>query len=324
MRGSGVYDTAASRRRPPQPGASPMPTSALAAARAAPSTMSVDRLGALPDGFDAVARTLLIPLAARAHGDAMFPALAVGDDHAARLVAHLGVDVSPFLADRHSVCGVLSRTRLMRTAAQAFFDRHPEATGIALGAGLSHYHQWLDNGSNRWIDIDRAAVVALRQRWLPAAPPRRLNRVADLAQADWWQRAGLPLDRNGAPLLLLAEGVLMYLEPGQVQRLLWLIGEHAPPGSLLLADCFGSHMVGLEAWHPSVRRTAAHFRWGLQAAEDLAQPHRRLQLVAEQPVMDAMGAAEAYAARWFRFVTGVPFYSVYLLGVGRDPNEEGP
>lgn len=277
--------------------------------------------GATPQDWDAIARTLLIPLAARACGDAMFPALAVGDAHAARLVAELGVDIAPFVADRHSVCGVLSRTRLMRRAAQAFFDRHPKATGVALGAGLSHYHQWLDNGRNRWIDIDQAPVVALRERWLPAAPPRRLNCAADLAAPDWWLDAGLPLNRRGDPLLLLAEGVLMYLEPGQVQRLLWLIGEHAPTGSLLLADCFGRHMVGLEGWHPSVRLTAARFRWGLNAVEDLARPHPRLQLVAEQPVMDAMGAPEAYAARWFRFVTGVPFYSVYLLGVGRDMND---
>jgi O-methyltransferase involved in polyketide biosynthesis len=300
-----------------------MPTSFPADARAAAAPMPA-RSNALPEGFDAVARTLLIPLAARAHGDAMFPALAVGDGHAAGLIAELNVDIAPFLADRHSVCGVLSRTHLMRAAAQAFFERHPQATGVALGAGLSHYHQWLDNGTNRWIDIDRAPVVALRERWLPAAPPRRLNLAADLAEPDWWPRAGLPLDRSGTPLLLLAEGVLMYLEPEQVQRLLWLIGEHAPPGSLLLADCFGRHMVGLEGWHTSVRRTAARFRWGLHAAEDLAKPHRRLQLVAEQPVMDSMGAAEAYAARWFRFVTGAPFYSVYLLGVGRDPNDEGP
>ena len=61
----------------------------------------------------------------------------------------------------------------------------------------------------------------------------------------------------------------------------------------------------------------------LQAVEDLGRPHRRLQLVAEPPVMDPLGAAEAYAAGWFRFITGVPFYSVYLLGVGRDPNDEG-
>jgi O-methyltransferase involved in polyketide biosynthesis len=301
-----------------------MPTPPSAATRAATAPNTADRPVALPEGFDALARTLLIPLAARAHGDAMFPALAVGDGHAARLVAALNVDIAPFVADRHSVCGVLSRTRLLRAAAQAFFERHPRATGIALGAGLSHYHQWLDNGSNRWIDIDRAPVVALRERWLPATPPRRINRVADLTEPDWWLEAGLPLNGHGAPVLLLAEGVLMYLEPAQVQRLLWLIGEHAPPGSLLLADCFGRHMVGMEAWHPSVRLTAARFRWGLQAVEDLAQPHRRLQLVAEQPVMDSMGAAEAYAGRWFRFVTGVPFYSVYLLGVGRDPNDEGP
>jgi O-methyltransferase involved in polyketide biosynthesis len=302
-----------------------MATSPSATHAASAAATPAGHSGALPEDWDAIARTLLIPLAARARGDAMFPALAVGDAHAARLVAELGVDIAPFVADRHSVCGVLSRTRLMRCAAQAFFEQHPQATGIALGAGLSHYHQWLDNGRNRWIDIDQAPVVALRERWLPASRPRRLNRAADLAAPDWWLDAGLPLNRRGDPLLLLAEGVLMYLEPGQVQRLLWLIGEHAPTGSLLLADCFGRHMVGLEGWHPSVRLTAARFRWGLNAVEDLVRPHPRLQLVAEQPVMDAMGAPEAYAARWFRFVTGVPFYSVYLLGVGRDMNDgEGP
>ena len=298
-----------------------MPTPPPAAARAASTAQRIDGHAGPPD-LDAVARTLLIPLAARAHGDAMFPALAVNDRHAAALLAQLEVDVAPFVADRHSVCGVLSRTQLMRRVAESFFACHPRATGVALGAGLSHYHQWLDNGHNRWIDVDRAPVTALRERWLPSAK-RRLNRCADLSDPGWWQQAGLPQGRDGTPLLLLAEGVLMYLEPRQVNHLLWLFGEHAPAGSLLLADCFGRHLVGLEAWHPSVRLTDARFRWGLKAVEDLARPHPRLQVVAEQPVMDAMGPPEAYAARWFRFMTGVPFYSVYLLGVGRDPGDEG-
>lgn len=295
----------------------PMSSSPAAASPAAP-------LHALAAGFDAVAHTLLIPLAARACGDAMFPALAVGDGHAARLVEQLGADITPFAADRHSVCGVLSRTRLMRAAAQAFFAQHPLATGVALGAGLSHYHQWLDNGRNRWIDIDRAPVVALRERWLPSGTPRRLNRVADLAEPDWWLQAGLPQDRGGSPLLLIAEGLLMYLEPAQVQRLLWLLGEYAPAGSLLLADCFGGPLVGMEAWHPSVRLTQARFRWGLKDVDELARAHPRLHLIAEQAVMDAMGAPEAFAARWFRFLTGAPFYSVCLLGVGRAAGDDTP
>jgi len=301
-----------------------MPTSPSAAAKTKTAPRPAAHRRGLPADFDALARTLLIPLAARARGDAMFPALAVDDRHAAALIAQLDVDIAPYMADRHSVCGVLSRTQLMRAAAQCFFARHPRATGVALGAGLSHYHQWLDNGHNHWVDVDRAPVTALRERWLPSAPPRRRNRAADLTDPGWWHQAGLPQDRDGTPLLLLAEGVLMYLEPEQVDRLLWLFGEYAPPGSLLLADCFGRQLVGLENWHPSVRLTAARFRWGLKAIEDLARPHRRLHIVAEQPVMDAMGAPEAYLARWFRFFTGVPFYSVYLLGVGRDPTDEGP
>lgn len=264
----------------------------------------------------AVASTLLIPLAARSHADAMFPAMAVGDAHAARLLAALRADVSAFLADRHSMFGVLSRTRTMRAAAQRLFARHPQATGAALGAGLSHYHQWLDNGRNRWIDIDQPEVIALRERLLPpTADRRRTNVVADLTEDGWWQRAGLPEGPAAAPVLLLAEGVLMYLAPAQVQRLLHAFGRHAPPGSRLLADCFCRQMTGMDRLHPSVRLTPARFLWGLRDLAELSRPHPRLRLLAEHPVMDAMGLPYALAGQMLRFVTGVPFYGVFEIGV---------
>jgi O-methyltransferase involved in polyketide biosynthesis len=291
--------------------------------RAVPATMlSVSRApsAGAPPGFDALASTLLIPLAARAHADALFPALAARDAHAVRLLDALGADVSPYLADTHSMYGVLSRTRQMRRAGEAFFAAHPSATGAALGAGLSHYHQWLDNGRNHWIDIDRPAVTALREQLLPAQPRRR-NVAADLAAPGWWTAAGLPQRRRGPPLLLLAEGLLMYLEAAQVQHLLATFGEHAPPGSLLLADCFSRLMVGLEALHPSVRHTAARFRWGVGELAELTRAHARLELRDEQPVMDGMGLPERIVAQGLRLCTGVPFYSVYTLGLRRDAGD---
>ena len=112
--------------------------------------------------LDAVPFTLLIPLAARALGDAMFPAKAVHDVYAAQALRSLDTDVSLFLDDRISVYGVLSRTRIFCDLARHFFSRFPNALGVNLGCGLSHYFQWLDQHTNQWLDADLPQVMALR------------------------------------------------------------------------------------------------------------------------------------------------------------------
>ena len=124
-----------------------------------------DALAASPGVHElpAVPRTLLIPLAARAMGAGCFPHLACGDALATRLLQTLGVDVSAYLEDRPTVLNILWRTRHICRAARSFFVHHPHAWGINLGAGLSHYFQWLDNSHNTWVDADLPEVMALRR-----------------------------------------------------------------------------------------------------------------------------------------------------------------
>ncbi len=271
-----------------------------------------------PASLSAVPSTLAIPLAARAHGDAMFPAHAQHDRHALRLLQALGVDAAPYLADRPSIFGMLARTAVFRRCASEFFEHTPGATGVVLGAGLSHYHQWLDNGRNAWIDVDLPEVTALRDRWLPVDPGaagRRVNASADLTSAGWWEASGLPSGDHAPLLLAIAEGLVMYLEPEQVRRLLQTFGEQAAPGTRLLVDSFCWLAIGREKRHPSVRHTAARFRFGLRRPDELTRPHPRLHLRAVHPVMEAYGPP--YSLLWpaFRWFTGVPFYAVYELGV---------
>ena len=135
----------------------------------------------------------------------------------ARLLRALGAEVQPFLADQPTLYGVLARTREFRAQAAAFLDAHPRALGVSLGCGLAHYFQWLDRGRNRWIDADLPEVIALRETLLPGQPRRR-NHGVDLGRPGWWDRLGLPgRDGHRTPVLLICEGLLMYLEPAQVQ-----------------------------------------------------------------------------------------------------------
>ena len=273
-------------------------------------------LSSAPTRLGAVASTLFIPLAARAHGDALYPALAAGDAHAARLLEALGVDVAPFLADRPTLFSILARTHILRAQALQFFAQYPRALGVSLGCGLAHYHQWLDNGNNRWVDADVPEVTALRESLLPATDARRRNASMDLTQPGWWQRLRLPGVRSRTPMLLQCEGVLMYLTPDQVAAVLQEIGDNAPTGSVLLFDFVTSLAIGFAGEHPSVRYTGAEFHWGPRRMSEISAAHPRLTLCNTHQVMEAYAWPFAAMGSMFRWCFGLPFYAIAELRAG--------
>ncbi|MFT3802374.1 MAG: class I SAM-dependent methyltransferase [Burkholderiaceae bacterium] len=261
----------------------------------------------------AISDTLRIPLAARALGDALFPEVAVHDVCAAKALARLGDDGSLWLKDRHSVYGILSRTRIFRDLALSYLNDHPAGRLINLGSGLSHYFQWLDNGRARMTDADLPDVIALRREFL--GPPGERHQLVelDLCQPGWWDRLGLPPDRTGEPVFLMSEGVLMYLRPQVVSAVLAEFGERAPAGSVLAFDAMCWLAAGHAKQHPSVRHTKAEIAWGPRRPDDLLTPHPRLRLAATHRVMEGYGLPFSVIGPLSRLLLRVPFYALYEL-----------
>lgn len=273
----------------------------------------------------AVPSTLLIPLAARARGDHYFPWLACGDAVAADLLERLGADVEAYLNDLPTVLNVLWRSRFIRDTAQGFFLMHPGAQGVNLGCGLSHHFQWLDTGANHWLDADLPEVMALRRPLLPAQCPRARLAEVDITEPGWWDRLGLPTRDAAAgepppqPVLVLCEGVLMYLEPAQVEAVLAEFAQCAPAGSRLVLDVLTHRAVGTAARHASVGPTGAEFRWGVARLSDLAAVHPRLELLHEHSVAECYGwAGLALETLWWPWL-GAPLYGMVTLGVHDSP-----
>ena len=259
--------------------------------------------------------TLLIPLAARAYGDKAYPSLACHDAFAADALKRLGTDVAPFLKDRASVFGVLSRTRTFTTLANDFFRKFPNATGASLGCGLSCYFQWLDYQTNHWLDVDLPEVIRLRKQLLPAGSKRHRHAATDLARPGWWRRLKLSHGKNQAPVLLICEGILMYFQPDEVVEFLHEFADNAPPGSELLCDTLSWHCIGGAAHHPSVGYTHAQFNWGPRHVSDFTAPHPRLVLLSEHPVMDSYDWTYASIYLAYRAFWGVSLYGITRLGV---------
>lgn len=263
--------------------------------------------------LSAVASTLRIPLAARALGDRLFPQLAVDDIHAAKLLSALGDDGQQWLRDRVSVYAVLARTRCLRERAWRFLDKYPHGLIVNLGCGLSDYFQWLDNGQLQMIDADLPEVLALRRDLLPETHSRHHLCALDLTEGDWWEQLGLPTHREGIPVFLFCEGVLMYLDPAHVRTVLRTFGERAPAESTLVFDALCWLAVGQARSHLSVGLTRAEFRWGPWRLQELVAPSPRLQLIASHAVLDTYGWPYNLWGPWFRATFGLPYYAVYEL-----------
>jgi O-methyltransferase involved in polyketide biosynthesis len=265
--------------------------------------------------LDAVPSTLLIPLVARARGASLFPWLDPVDTQAQQVLHHIGPQVMALLQDRSSVLNVLWRTQLIKQIGRAFFDHYPQAQGVNLGAGLSDYFQWLNNGHNHWLDMDLDDVVTLRHALLPAHSTAAHDGGMDLTQPGWWQQ--LPLNGHGKhqPLLLVCEGVLMYLTPTQVKAVLREIGENAPEGSELVCDFMTPLGIGRTDLAPSVAGTGAEFLWGAHNALEVARQHPRLELVAQHTVAEAYGWASCWTEMCMTPWTGGPLYGVAHLQV---------
>jgi O-methyltransferase involved in polyketide biosynthesis len=231
------------------------------------------------EALEPVERTLLIPLLARVWAHRWHLDLGQPDQSAEQVLAHLPEGVMPWMPDPVTLCCIVWRTRQLVTQAQSHFERHPRAWGLNLGAGLSDYFQWLDNGVNGWIDTDREGVMQLRAHCMPSNTRAR-GLSLDVSDKQWWSRASACIKSRREPLFVMVEGVLLYLQPTQARQVLATLGEHLPAGSSLMFDVIPRWLVGWPVRWLTLREAQPVFQWGMDSVQELEAIHPRLHLQA--------------------------------------------
>ena len=92
------------------------------------------------------------------------------------------------------------------------------------------------------IDVDLPVVIAMRQRLLPPINERQTMLAVDLTDSDWWEQLQLSIQDN-EPLLVIMEGVSMYLQAAQMEHILHTVNVFAPSGSKLVLDAFNTWLL---------------------------------------------------------------------------------
>jgi O-methyltransferase involved in polyketide biosynthesis len=123
-------------------------------------------------------------------------------------------------------------------AVRRFLDQHPAGPVAALGEGLETQFWRLNNGRVHWLSVDLPAVLDLRRRVLPESPRQRsyAGSALDLGWLDQLDPA--------EPVLVTAQGLLVYFQRNEVHALIAAIAERLP-GSCFVFDVVPEKMLEL-------------------------------------------------------------------------------
>lgn len=165
--------------------------------------------------------------------------------------------------------------------ARQFLALHPEATVVHVGCGLdSRFFRLNPEPGVEWYDVDYPDVIALREKLFPAHPQYRL--VATSANEPSWIDQ-IPADR---PVLLLAEGISMYLTESDGIALLQRVVDRFPSGELQI-DFYNWLAIRSQKTHRLQRQSGATLHWAVNSPADILANVSGVRLLAATTLLDA-------------------------------------
>jgi O-methyltransferase involved in polyketide biosynthesis len=176
---------------------------------------------------------------------------------------------------------VTLRAKQLDTWADDFLRLNPDAVVLHLGCGLDSRAFRLDVPSGvSWFDVDMPDVMALRRQLYTDRPGYTMI-GSSVTEPGWLEQ--VPTDR---PALIVAEGLLMYLDEAELRQLLLRLTDRFETGELL-ADL-------LSPWGPRFSNspllarasTSGITKWGTRDGHELPEWIPRLRLVENAIFLD--------------------------------------
>lgn len=216
----------------------------------------------VPVDLSGAAQTMLATLYLKAL-DADFDRPVLGDRYAKDAVSHLDYNFREIGIGAKWAPLITVRTAQYDIWARQFLAVQQQCTVVHLGCGLDSRVFRLDPGPGvQWYDVDYPSVIALREKIYPTRP--RYHLIASSATDQSWLDQ-IPADR---PVLLLAEGISMYLTEHDGVALLRRVVDHFPSGELQV-DFYNRLAIRSQRMHTLVRRTGSTLHWAVDSPQDI-------------------------------------------------------
>lgn len=175
-------------------------------------------------GLCDVPETMLWTLHNRA-SEAMRPGTPYPDSEAVRIYQSIDYDYQGSFGIAEPSHAV--RSAMVDRCIQEFVARHPGASIVNLGEGLETQRYRLAHLPAHWFSVDVAEAIAIREQFI--APDDDHQHIVASALDTRWCEAIPPHQ----PVLITAQGLLMYFEEDDVRQLVQAISHYFPSACLI-------------------------------------------------------------------------------------------
>lgn len=206
--------------------------------------------------------TLLIPLYAKAT-ESRLPNPIFVDEKAQEILGRIEYDFARLDIPRKTSITLCIRANKLDGYTRDYLAEHPQSVVIHLGCGLDSRCLRVQHENVEWYDLDMPAVIDLRRKFYQETPTYHLipSSVTDLR----WTEA---VSTRGRSALVIAEGLLMYLNEADVRSLILKLRD-AFPGCDLACDVYSTLTARRAGGISSLKRTGATIRWGIDDASEI-------------------------------------------------------
>ena len=204
---------------------------------------------------------------------------AIHDAKAEELIEKLDYDFTLPDKDAAMRSGVIARTIVLDKLTKSWLASHPGAVVINIACGLDT-RCYRMAGYAHWYNLDLPETMAVREKLLPESGT--ISQIALSAMEDW----GSKISEQNVPVLIVIEGLTMYLSERNIQRIFTVI-----------SSLFSNATVFVETMNPTIVRhfkeksiegSHAKFTWGVKSGEALAELLSGFRFIEDRSLTEGM------------------------------------
>lgn len=218
------------------------------------------------------------------------------DEKAEEIVEKLDYDFSKAAKDATMSGGVIARTVVFDELVSDFIRKNPDCTVVNIACGLDTRFYRMDNGKLTWYNLDLPETIAVRDSVYNESG--RVSTIGCSCLDPAWTKQ---VEVKGR-LLIIIEGLSMYLTRDEVQQMLTIMDEQFAHAYVLM-ECLCPKFVKKEKIEKSIQSTGAVFTWGANSFEEMADLAKGFHKVKNDNILRGMATINPA----YKLVSWIPF-----------------
>ena len=161
-----------------------------------------------------------------------------------------------------------------------FIVKHPDAVAVYLGCGLDTRIKRINPPETvSWYDVDFPEVIDLRKKFFSQTSNYQMI-ASSVTESNWLNE--IP---NNRPTVIIAEGVLEYIEPAEVEKLFRCLIDYFQHGQMIF-DVMSKWIVKKARKQMQDNFGTTH-QWGVDDLQEISHFSDKLKLLNEISIFES-------------------------------------